>query len=375
MKAKLLVFVLSVLLVIGSFGAYAVKLDYDARIEALTEAIEELQGRAVSSSLPLDFVADEMTGMGVPEIVEKAGASVVGITITAQVQTSAGFFGFSQIQEQVSKGSGIICSEEGYIITNYHVVKPFLQGSDSRIEVYLADGRTAAAEFVGGDEQNDLAVIKVQLDNLPVAEYGSSAGLKVGQFAMAIGNPLGMEGTVTVGVISGIDRKVAAENVAESLIQTDAAINPGNSGGALVDARGRVIGINTIKISATEVEGIGFAIPIDSALPIVQSLIEYGYVKGRPATGIKGEEINALTAHFNNIPQGLLVTSVSGSSAAEAAGIRRNDIIMEFGGTEITSMSALNRALKQYKVGDSVLVKYYRAGRVYTVTLILKEGN
>lgn len=366
------------LLLIGSIGAtFMLKLDYDAKLDALVHSIEDLQKQLASAESGrnysgVSYVPTLANNLSVSDVAEKAGASVVGITITTQVLS--GRYGM-QIMEQTSQGSGIICSDEGYIITNYHVVKPYLAGSNSQMEVFLADGRSAGAEYIGGDEQNDLAVIQIQLDNLPVAEFGSSSSLRAGEFAMAIGNPLGMEGTITVGVISGIDRKVQAENVAESLIQTDAAINPGNSGGALVNSLGQVIGINTIKISATEVEGIGFAIPIDYALPIIQSIIEYGYVRGRPATGITGIEIDALTARFNNVPQGLLVTGVVKDSAADIAGIREQDIVLEMGGRTIGTMGDINSLLKQYRVGDQIEIKIYRRGSIYTAVLTLLEGR
>ena len=212
---------------------------------------------------------------------EKAGASVVGIKITAQVKET-GWFG-PQIYQQVSEGSGIIYNEEGYIITNYHVVGGYASSESGHIEVYLADGRSAAAKYIGGDQQNDLAVIKIDLDNLPVAEFGSSSNLRPGEFAMAIGNPLGMDlaGSVTVGVISGIERKVEAENVADSLIQTDAAINPGNSGGALVNGRGEVIGIKPLKLPPRRSKGLDLPYHRLCA-PLSTSKHRHGYVKGRP---------------------------------------------------------------------------------------------
>jgi serine protease Do len=370
---------LAAIIALGSYGVTAVMDDYEARIDALNLRIEELQRQLSESPSSLELSTLSYTtgqeNQSAADIAEQAGASVVGITITTQLRANTGWFSPPQVQEQTSKGSGVIISQEGYIVTNYHVVKSYIEGTNSQLEVYLADGRSAAASYVGGDEQNDLAVIKIGLQDLPVAQVGSSSDLRAGEFAMAIGSPLGMEGSVTVGVISGIDRKVAAENVAESLIQTDAAINPGNSGGALVDGQGKVIGINTIKIAATDVEGIGFAIPIESVMPIVESIMLHGYVQGRPATGIVGTGISNLTALFNNVPQGLLVTEVSPGSAADVAGIRQNDIILQLGGTDVLSMSDINQVLKQYKVGDVVEIEFYRGGSIYTATLTLLEGR
>ena len=370
---------LAAIIALGSYGVTAVMDDYEARIDALNLRIEELQRQLSESPSSLELSTLSYTtgqeNQSAADIAEQAGASVVGITITTQLRANTGWFSPPQVQEQTSKGSGVIISQEGYIVTNYHVVKSYIEGTNSQLEVYLADGRSAAASYVGGDEQNDLAVIKIGLQDLPVAQVGSSSDLRAGEFAMAIGSPLGMEGSVTVGVISGIDRKVAAENVAESLIQTDAAINPGNSGGALVDGQGKVIGINTIKIAATDVEGIGFAIPIESVMPIVESIMLHGYVQGRPATGIVGTGISNLTALFNNVPQGLLVTEVSPGSAADVAGIRQNDIILQLGGTDVLSMGDINQVLKQYKVGDVVEIEFYRGGSIYTATLTLLEGR
>jgi serine protease Do len=353
---------------------------YDQKIDSLTRHIETLQGQINSSGSGGKTNVYSLAyteGLSVPEIAEKAGASVVGIKITAQVKET-GWFG-PQIYQQVSEGSGIIYNQEGFIITNYHVVGGYASSESGQIEVYLADGRSAAAKYIGGDKQNDLAVIKIDLDNLPVAEFGSSSNLRPGEFAMAIGNPLGMDlaGSVTVGVISGIERKVEAENVADSLIQTDAAINPGNSGGALVNGRGEVVGINTIKIATTEVEGIGFAIPIDYARPIVDSIIAYGYVKGRPAIGISGTDINEMTARFYNIPRGVLITDVVAGSAAARVGLQKNDIITAVDGSEVTSMSALKNILKQHRAGDEITINYYRYkdGESRSIKLVLDESR
>ncbi len=363
-KTKIIAVLLCLVVILGSAGTIAVfKQRYDLKIDALTQNIKALQeqinGNDGSGTHVYSLAYTD--GLSVPEIAGKAGASVVGIKITAQVRAQTGWFG-PQIYQQVSEGSGIIYNSDGYIVTNYHVVGDYASSESGQIEVYLTDGRSATAKYIGGDSQNDLAVIKIDLDNLPVAQFGTSANLRSGEFAMAIGNPLGMDlaGSVTVGVISGIERKVEAENVADSLIQTDAAINPGNSGGALVNGRGEVIGINTIKIASTGVEGLGFAIPIDYARPIIDSIITYGYVKGRPAIGISYTEINERTARYYNIPRGILVTDVAAGSAAAKAGLQKNDIITAIDGNEVTSMSSIKSILKQHRAGDELTVTYYR---------------
>lgn len=380
-KTKIIAFLLCFMVILGSTATIVVfKQRYDLKIDALTQSIEALQeqiiGNGGSGTNVYSLAYTE--GLSVPEIAEKAGASVVGIKITAQVRAQTGWFG-PQIYEQVSEGSGIIYNSEGYIITNYHVVGSFAQSESGQIEVYLTDGRSSTAKYIGGDRQNDLAVIKIELDNLPAAHFGSSGNLRTGEFSMAIGNPLGMDlaGSVTVGVISGIERKVEAENVADSLIQTDAAINPGNSGGALVNGKGEVIGINTIKIATTEVEGLGFAIPIDYARPIIDSIITYGYVKGRPALGISGAEINERTARYYNIPQGVLITDVAAGSAAAKAGLQKSDIVVAIDGNEVTSMSAINSFLKQRRAGDEIMITYYRYRdrQTKSTKLILDESR
>ena len=261
--------------------------------------------------------------ISVTEIAKKAGPSMVGIRMTATSSVNP-FFG-SDGETIKAEGSGIIISKDGYIMTNYHVVSE----ADPRnrdyknvtLEAFLPDKRQAKAKFVGGDPLNDLAVIKINLKQLPTAELGDSSRLKVGEQAVAIGNPLGLEfaGSVTAGVISALNRTVSVEDRTLNLIQTDAAINPGNSGGALVNSEGKVVGINTIKISVPGVEGLGFAIPINDAKPIVNQLIKYGYIKGRPLIGISGQEITESLADYYKLPVGIFIVRVEANSGADKA--------------------------------------------------------
>jgi serine protease Do len=243
------------------------------------------------------------------------------------------------------------------------------------LEVYLPDKRRVEAKFIGGDLVNDLAVIKINLKKLPVAELGDSSKLKVGALAVAIGNPLGLEfaGSVTTGVISALNRTVEVEERTLNLIQTDAAINPGNSGGALVDANGKVVGINTIKISISGVEGLGFAIPINEAKPIVNQLIKYGYVKGRPLIGIMGQVITKEVARYYNLPQGFFITEVVDQSGADKAGIREKDILISLAGKKIVSMRDLNAVKKGHKAGDTVKAVVVRGGKKVNLTLTFTE--
>ena len=240
----------------------------------------------------------------VPEIAAKVGPSCVGVINKTKVTPQRYYDPFTgryyytsdpnsdELQEQGS-GSGIIISTDGYIVTNHHVID-----GASEISVILNTGDECVAKLVGADSKSDLAVLKIEKSGLPAATLGNSDELQVGELAVAIGNPLGQElaGSVTAGVISALNRKMTVDNKDYNLVQTDAAINPGNSGGALVNKYGEVIGINTIKLSSTEVEGIGFAIAITEAKPIIDDLMSNGYVSGRPLVGISvSENRNGLT--------------------------------------------------------------------------------
>ena len=301
-------------------------------------------------------------GSDVTSIAKKVGPSIVGIRMTVN-SSRRSYFGTSGSQ---SEGSGIIISKDGYIMTNYHVVSNADPKSGTSantvLEVFLPDGRNAKAVFKGGDSKTDLAVIKVDFSNLPVAELGDSSTLEVGELAVAIGNPLGMEfaGSVTVGVVSALNRTVEMEEKTMNLIQTDAAINAGNSGGALVNSQGQVIGINSVKISASGVEGLGFAIPINDAKPIVDQLLMYGYVKGRPAIGISPLEITDTMSKFYNIPLGIYIQDVTAGSGAAKAGIQKGDILVAMGGKAVESLADLDKTMEGYKSGDTVSVTVVR---------------
>ncbi|HOQ06292.1 MAG TPA: trypsin-like peptidase domain-containing protein [Clostridiales bacterium] len=317
-----------------------------------------------------------LAGSTVTAIAKKAGPSIVGIRMTVS-GTRTNYFGFTN--SSVSEGSGIIISKDGYIMTNYHVVSGAdpKQGTASRtiLEVFLPDGREAKATFRGGDEKTDLAVIKIDMKNLPVAELGDSSKPEVGELAVAIGNPLGMEfaGSVTVGVISALNRSIQINGRTMNVIQTDAAINEGNSGGALLNSQGKVIGINSAKIAASGVEGLGFAIPINDAWPVVEQLIKYGYVRGRPYIGISGKEITSIYASYYGIPKGIYVTDVIAGSAAEKAGIRRGDIIVAMAGKTVETVQDLDKIKESYKPGDTVTVTVDRNGKKVNLSLTFGE--
>jgi len=342
-------------------------------------AVDNFGNKSDNSSKAQDKVEKTALpeGSAVTEIAKKVGPSVVGIRMTVANPQSQ-FFGIDLGQSE-AEGSDVIISSDGYIMTNYHVVEyadPKNNSSrNTTLEVFLPDDRQTKATFIGGDSKTDLAVIKIDLEDLPVAELGDSSQLQVGELAVAIGNPLGMEfaGSVTAGVISALDRKVTTDDKILNLIQTDAAINPGNSGGALVNSRGQVIGINTIKISVTGVEGLGFAIPINDAKPIIDQLIMFGYVKGRPFIGITGREITEIIAKQYGVPVGIFVMDVTVGSGADKAGIRSGDIIVSLADREGKTMKDLDEIKKDYKAGDKVNVIVVREGERLTLELVFSE--
>jgi len=315
----------------------------------------------------------------VSEIAKKVGPSIVGIKMTVQSNRQSNLFG-SNSSESGSEGSGIIISKDGYIMTNYHVVQyadPKTGAKSTTLTVYLPDKREAKATFVGGDSDNDLAVIKIDLSDLPVAELGDSSSVEVGDPAVAIGNPLGMEfaGSVTYGVISALNRQLDTGDVTMNLIQTDAAINPGNSGGALLNSKGQVIGINSAKISITGVEGLGFAIPVNTAKPIIEQLKTYGYVKGKPLVGISAQEVSEEVSSTYGIPVGIYITDVAVGGAAETAGIKKGDVLIKLDGKEIKTMSDIDAIKKSHKAGDTVSAIVSRNGTTVNVKLTFTEAK
>lgn len=274
-----------------------------------------------------------------------------------------------------SEGSGIIMSADGYIITNAHVVS----GAAS-LKVVAYDGKTYSAKLVGSDSITDLALIKVDATGLKAAEFGSSSDMKVADTVMAIGNPGGLEfnSSVTVGYVSALNREITNSESGYTMkcIQTDAAINPGNSGGALVNLRGQVIGINSSKIVATGYEGLGFAIPINTAQPIITQLKEYGYVKDRAMLGITGTYIDSMTARYYGLDSGLYVYSVT-SEYITAAGVQKSDVITKIDGKAVTSMNAVATAIASKKPGDTVTLTVSRAstGKTFTAQVKLSQAT
>lgn len=302
--------------------------------------------------------------LSVTQINAKVGPSVVGIVSKQSVST---WFG---VTEQEGNGSGIIVSPDGYIVTNSHVI----EGANS-FKVVLASSEEYEAKIVGQDVKTDLAVLKIEATGLPVAELGKSSELQVGELAVAIGNPLGLEfqGSVTAGVISALNRTMNVDGRQYTLLQTDAAINPGNSGGPLVNKYGQVVGINTVKISTSDTEGMGFAIPIDVAAPIVEELVQKGYVSGRPQIGINTTIISQNMSMYYNMPAGIYVIFVSPGSGAEKAGIAINDRIISADGKTVLTTDELNDIKDTHKVGETIELGIVRGGQTITVKVTLGE--
>ncbi len=303
------------------------------------------------------------------DISKKVGPAVVGIT--SKVNNVMSIFGNTTSE---GTGSGIIISSDGYIVTNNHVID-----GASEVFVTLNTGDEFKADVIGSDSKTDLAVIKIKpgATNLTVAELGDSSQIQVGERAVAIGNPLGMEffGSTTQGIISAINRTINVDNRTMNVIQTDAAINEGNSGGALVNAYGQVIGINAVKISSSSVEGMGFAIPISEAKPIIEDLIKHGYVKGRPVLGISARDVTRDMAQRQGWPVGVQVMSTQVGSGAEIAGLEQGDIIFKADGKDVKSFDDLSKIKDSHKPGEVLKLEVYKyeTGLNKTVSVKLTE--
>lgn len=322
-------------------------------------ATNSISGTGVSTATTIDDVAD---------IVDNVIPSIVSITNMGQQEMGRDFFGRSYMQDTESAGSGIIIGqteEEIYIATNNHVV-----ANSSQLTVNFTDDQSVTAEIKGADASTDLAVISVAIKDIPaetlekikVATLGNSDDIRVGQSAVAIGNALGYGQSVTTGVISALDREVTVQDentgvsITNDLIQTSAAINPGNSGGALVNMKGEVIGINSVKYNDTSVEGMGFAIPISAAEPIINDLITREVVDESNSAylGVSGQDVTDDLAESFGIPEGLYITMVQENSAAEKAGIKKGDVITEFDGRKVQSMDGLKELIQYYAAGTEV---------------------
>lgn len=325
---------------------------------------------SVNISSPSATSTSANDGLSGEEIYAKVSPSVVSIQAVNLTSGEGG------------TGSGVIMSADGYIITNNHVVVDENTGvQQDKITVYMSDGTSFPAEVIGLDEQTDLAVLKIGPagTTLTPAEFGDSNSLLVGEEVYAIGSPGGLDlaNTITGGHISALNRDITIDDRVMSLIQTDAAINPGNSGGALINKYGQVIGITSAKLGISYYEGLGFAIPMDTVKPIVDELIQNGYIAGRPQIGISGQNVSAQQSAAYGIPQGVRVINVDSRSNAAAAGVQANDIITGINGTEVTDMDGVNAVKDKLSAGDKITLTLYRmsTGKTVTVSFALNDQH
>lgn len=316
------------------------------------------------SQLSLSDATD--SDLTIAEIVAKNENAVVEILVSSTTQD---FFGQSQVTE--GAGSGVIVNSNGYIVTNYHVIE-----GATKVQVTLHNGDTYAATIVGGDSDNDIAVIKIDAKDLTIAEIGDSDTVQVGDTAVAIGNPLGqLGGTATTGIISALDRNLTIDGRTLSLLQTDAAINGGNSGGGLFNSKGELIGIVDAKSSGVGIEGLAFAIPINAVKDIINDLIENGKVSEKPAIGIMIQDVSEDNAQYYNLESaGVYVAQVT-SDNAQKAGFQQGDRIVSFNGEEIKSGSDLISKVRKCKIGDTVTVVVSRSGQEIEIKTVLSAST
>lgn len=368
--------------VIGSVTVIAVSLNVPTIKENIVKKLVSVESpnsygdntnTANINTQMVSLVGYSETGVGVAS---KVRPSIVGI----EVEYSVNSIFYRNKSTATAAGSGIIISEDGYILTNNHIVNSsstsyyYELGKANKVTVTLYNDSTKYdATIVGTDSQTDLAVIKIEKNGLKAAELGDSDAVQVGEFAMAIGNPLGLTDSVTAGIVSAVNREVSDQDGNSYVaIQTDASINSGNSGGALVNSKGQVIGVNTLKLSGTGVEGVGFAIPINSTKEIYEQLIQYNKVK-RPYIGIGGYDLDEQTAEDNNLVVGIYIKTIEDFSAGEKAGLKIGDVIVEVDGTKVTKMDELNAIQNQKQIGDTLKLKVFREGKEKEITVTLQE--
>ncbi len=361
-----------------------------------TKASDESSTNSASSKkdsqLPsLIDLASRDDAKSVPDIVEEAMPSVVGIASTFEYKSNSnsafswgwGSSSTPESNEIKGTGTGIVMTADGYIITNAHVIyddSEYQCGKAVDVSVVFSDKSELEAKIVGYDTESDIAVLKVDADNLTPATFGNSDELEVGELVIAIGNPLGFDlfGSVTSGIVSALNREISINEKQMKLIQTDAAINSGNSGGPLLNSCGQVIGINSAKMSSNysssaSIEGLGFAIPISEAKNIIDDLISYGYVTGKPQIGISCVDVDELYSRYYNIPQGIWVREVEEGSAAEKAGIKVGDVIIGIEGEAVSSIKEMNEIKNKYKAGDEITLTISRSNEDIEIKLVLQE--
>ena len=377
---KILAAILSLSVVAGSCGVTALMLNahWTKRTNAMkkefAQQIQALQGQIAEN------VADGNVVIGSAVSVEGSltPSQVYALNANAVVLISniATYNYFGQTGTATSSGSGFFISADGYVVTNYHVVE-----DATSLKVTMTDGTEYDATLIGGDQTNDVALLKVTGENFPHVAIGDSDVMTVGDQVVAIGNPLGeLTNSLTVGYISAKDRQVTTDGTEISMMQTDVAINSGNSGGPLFNMQGQVVGITTAKYSGNSasgatIEGIGFAIPVNDVMDLVSDLKEFGYVKGAymGITISDMDEQTATLAKVYGLPVGPIIQTVEANGAAARAGIKPGDIVMELGGKSISTVTELTRRLRDFQPGESSVVKIYRSGEKLELSITFGE--
>ncbi len=349
----------------------------DARIDALEQSLSERAAAEALNTVPAPASGSTVSAsadgsaMSAGDIYDLACQQVVGVTTDV---TFTNFFGMTS--SAAVKGSGFIISEDGYILTNFHVVEDALKGNLD-INVILHDGTRYTAEFVGGEQDNDVAVLKIDATGLNAATLGDSDALRVGDAVFAVGNPTGeLDFSMTSGRVSAKDRLIRTETspAGVTMFQVDAPINSGNSGGPVYNDQGQVVGIVTAKPAANGIDGIGFAIPVNDARVIAHDLLTTGYVTGKAHLGVTvNRNYNEMYAQYYGWPMGVYIDDVTPGSCAEKAGIEAGDIITTIDGTEVQSFDELRAVIRRHRAGDSVDIEIYRADEARTVTVVLDE--
>ena len=366
----------------GLVGASFMGRSLDGRIAALEDArteqaLERITEAAAAGSADnaqtATPVKNDSAALTASSIYEQACEQVVGVTTEV---TYTNFFGMNS--SSAVSGSGFIVSEDGYILTNYHVIELAAQ-NDKDVNVILYDGTRYTASIVGYEKYNDVAVLKIDANGLKPVSFGNSDSLSVGDLVYAVGNPLGeLDFSMSTGHVSALDRAITSDEsgVAINMFQIDAAVNSGNSGGPVYNAAGEVVGVVTAKYASTGVEGLGFAIPINDAVKIASDLITKGYVTGKAYMGVQiDQRYNSLYSQYYNMPLGAYVYSVEDGSCAEKAGLLAKDIITRLGDQDITGYTDLTSALHGFSAGDTTSMTVYRGGEEVTLTITFDEAK
>ena len=340
---------------------------FDEKLSVLRQEMDKLTPNNGGNSVSGTPDSEVESGLTPAQVYAQNVDSVVALECTVTQEY------FGQTVSGVTSGSGFVLTADGYIVSNYHVV-----ADTKTITVIFNDGTEYAAKFVGGDESNDIALVKINAKDLRPVQIGSSDALIVGDKVAAVGNPLGeLASTLTVGYVSAKDRVITTDGTQINMLQTDAAINPGNSGGPLFNMLGQVIGITTAKYSGltnsgATIEGLGFAIPMDDVYGMLEDLRQYGYITGA-YLGVSVSEVDPTVAEAYGLPYGTLVRSVVEGGCADKGGIKAKDIIVNLGGYEIKNINDLSRVLRKFKAGDEITVTVHRSGALVQLTLVLDE--